>query len=345
VVIVALPRMESDLGLGLSGQQWVVLAYTLALAALYLPSGALGDRIGLRRTFVAGVVLFAAASIVCALADTEAQILVGRIAQGVGGAVLTTTSLALLRVTWAGEEGRAIGLWTSLTSVATIGGPAAGGLIVDLVGWRWVFFLNVPFAAVVIVLALAGRAENETSAGGTPIDPIGSLLAAIGLSGVSYALVEAQTRVGALTVTAGVAGLLALVGLGVWTARARSPLVPLSLLRAPGLAATNVVTVVVYAALSTNLVFFPLYLQFLGFRRSSPGSRSRSRASAWCCLRHVSDGSPIASGHGDRSRPAPRSSGCHSSCSYRSTTAAAPAFSARPPSSSSRSGCRRSFRR
>ena len=131
VVIVALPRMEEDLGLGLAGQQWVVLGYALSLSALYLVSGAVGDRVGLRRTFVVGVVLFAAASMLCAAATSEATLIAGRALQGVGGAALTTTSLALLRVVWADEAGRAIGLWTSLTSVATIGGPPLGGLIVE----------------------------------------------------------------------------------------------------------------------------------------------------------------------------------------------------------------------
>ena len=146
VVIVALPRMEEDLGLGLTGQQWVYLAYALSLSAFYLVGGAIGDRVGLRRTFVVGVVLFAAASLLTALAPSEGVLIGGRALQGVGGAVLTTTSLALLRVTWAGEAGRAIGLWTSLTSLATVGGPPLGGVIVQTVSWRWVFLINVPLA-------------------------------------------------------------------------------------------------------------------------------------------------------------------------------------------------------
>ena len=165
VVIVALPQMEEDLGLGLTGQQWVYLAYALSLSAFYLVGGAIGDRVGLRRTFVVGVVLFAAASLLTALAPSEGVLIGGRALQGVGGAVLTTTSLALLRVTWAGEAGRAIGLWTSLTSLATVGGPPLGGVIVQTFSWRWVFLINVPLAVVTIALALAGRGENERTAG------------------------------------------------------------------------------------------------------------------------------------------------------------------------------------
>jgi EmrB/QacA subfamily drug resistance transporter len=265
VVIVALPRMEEELDLGLSGQQWVVLGYALALSALFLASGAIGDRVGLRRTFVAGVVLFAAASALCAAAGSEGALVAGRVLQGVGGAALTTTSLALLRVTWAGEEGRAIGLWTSLTSVATVGGPALGGLLVDAASWRWIFLVNVPLAAVVVALALAGRVDGEERAGRATIDPVGSALAAVGLTGVTFALVEAQARGIGVIATSAVAGLAALAALGVWTWRSRDPLVPPRLLRRPGLVAANVVTFALYAALSVHLLLVPVYLQFLGF--------------------------------------------------------------------------------
>ena len=160
VVIVALPRMEEDLGLGLSGQQWVYLAYALSLSAFYLVGGAIGDRVGLRRTFIVGVVLFALASLLTALAPSEGVLIGGRALQGVGGAVLTTTSLALLRVTWAGEAGRAIGLWTSLTSLATVGGPPLGGVIVQTISWRWVFLINVPLGGG-HRRARAGRARRR----------------------------------------------------------------------------------------------------------------------------------------------------------------------------------------
>jgi EmrB/QacA subfamily drug resistance transporter len=264
VVVVALPRMEDDLGLGLTGQQWVYLAYALSLSAFYLVGGAIGDRVGLRRTFVVGVVLFAAASLVTALAPGEGVLVAGRALQGVGGAVLTTTSLALLRVTWAGEAGRAIGLWTSLTSVATIVGPPLGGVIVQAVSWRWVFLINVPLAAVTIVLALAGRGEEERSGGRSTLDLVGSALVAIGLTGVSYALVEVRDRGLANVLPLLVVGLLALAALVVWTSRSADPLVPPALLREPGLAAANLVTLVLYAALGAHLLFVPVYLQFIG---------------------------------------------------------------------------------
>jgi len=265
VVIVALPRMEEDLGLGLTGQQWVYLAYALSLSAFYLVGGAIGDRVGLRRTFVVGVVLFALASLLTALAPNEGVLIGGRALQGVGGAVLTTTSLALLRVTWAGEAGRAIGLWTSLTSLATVGGPALGGVIVQTFSWRWVFLINVPLAAVTIALALAGRGEDERTQGRSTLDLVGSALVAIALVGISYALVEVREQGLRQVLPFLVVGIVALVGLVVWTLRAHDPVVPPSLLRVPGLAAANLVTLVMYAALGAHLLFLPVYVQFLGF--------------------------------------------------------------------------------
>ena len=271
VVIVALPRMEEDLGLGLTGQQWVYLSYSLSLSAFYLIGGAIGDRVGLRRTFVVGVVLFALASLLTALAPSEGVLIAGRTLQGVGGAVLTTTSLALLRVTWAGEAGRAIGLWTSLTSLATIGGPPLGGVIVETVSWRWVFAINVPLAALTVGLAVAGRGEDERVRGRSTLDLVGSALVAVALTGISFAIVEVRERGLDAVLPFLVAGLAALAGLVVWTLRARDPVVPPSLLRVPGLAAANLVTLVMYAALGAHLLFLPVYLQFLGFSPTLAG--------------------------------------------------------------------------
>jgi EmrB/QacA subfamily drug resistance transporter len=264
VVVVALPRMEEDLGLGLVGQQWVYLAYTLSLAAFYLVSGAVGDRVGLRRAFVTGVVLFAAASALCALAPTGDALIAGRALQGVGGAVLTTTSLALLRVTWAGQAGRAIGLWTSLTSLATVAGPPLGGLLVEALSWRWVFLINIPLAAVAVALAFAGRGAPDRGSQQARLDVVGAVLAAAGVAGLTFAVVEARDR-GVLTVLPAFAiGVVSLVGLVVWTARSRAPLVPRSLLRRPGLVPANVVTFVLYAALALQILFLPVYVQFVG---------------------------------------------------------------------------------
>ncbi len=271
VVIVALPAMNSDLDLGLSGQQWVYLAYALSLSAFYLVGGAIGDRVGLRRTFVVGVVLFAGASLLTALAPSEGVLIGGRALQGVGGAVLTTTSLALLRVTWAGQAGRAIGLWTSLTSLATVGGPTLGGLIVQTVSWRWVFLINVPLAVLTVTLALAGGGQDERATGRSTLDLVGSSFVAVALVGISYSLVEMRERRLQAVLPFLVVGLAASIGLVAWTLRARDPVIPPSLLRMPGLAAANLVTLVMYAALGAHLLFLPVYLQFLGFSPTLAG--------------------------------------------------------------------------
>ena len=265
IVIVALPTMSKSLDLGLQGQQWVYLGYALSLAALYLVSGALGDRLGLRRAFVAGVLLFALASGLCGLAPNEGVLIGARLLQGVGGALLTTNSLALLRVVYASDAGRAIGLWTSFTSLAAVIGPPAGGAIVQWVSWRWIFVVNLPLAAIVVVLALLGTGDEEQVAERRSIDLIGAMLAAVGLAALTYALVEGGSRGFTAVWPAAVVAAIALPGFVVRMLTAKSPLVPPSLFRHRNLAAANVVSFLVYAALGAFLLFVPLYLQFLGY--------------------------------------------------------------------------------
>lgn len=271
VVIVALPHMDADLDLGLTGQQWVYLSYALSLSAFYLVSGAIGDRVGLRLTFVVGVGLFAGASALCALAPSGAALIAGRALQGVGGAALTTTSLALLRVTWTGQAGRAIGLWTSLTSLATLGGPPLGGVLVETLSWRWVFLINIPLAVLTVALALMSGGAADRPPDRVPLDLVGSALAACGLAGVTYAVVEVRERGFASVLPVLVVGVAALAGLVLWTLRARAPVVPRPLLRRPGLARANLVTFVVYAALGAQLLFVPVYVQFVGVSATVAG--------------------------------------------------------------------------
>jgi EmrB/QacA subfamily drug resistance transporter len=265
VVIVALPSMEEDLGLGLTGQQWVFLSYSLALAALYLVGGAVGDRYGRRQVFVAGAAGFALASLLAGAAPNEAVLILARALQGVAGAFLTTNSLALLRGAYGADAGRAIGLWTSFTSVATILGPPAGGALVEWVSWRWIFLLNLPLAAAAVALALLGREEEPGPTRSGRLDIVGSALAATGFGLLTYGLVEGADRgFGSLWWTF-VAAAAALVAFVVVEMRIAEPMLPFGLFRERNFAAANVQTFLVYAGLYGFFVFFTLYLQFLGF--------------------------------------------------------------------------------
>lgn len=265
VVVVALPRIEEDLGLGLSGQQWIYLSYSLALAALYLPAGALGDRIGRRRAFVCGAAGFALASALAGFAPGEGVLLVARSLQGVAGAFLTTSSLALLRATFGAGSGRAIGLWTAWTGVATIAGPPAGGALVEWVSWRWIFFLNLPLAAATIWLARAGRCEERSGERPGRLDVPGAVTAAIAFGAVTYGVVQGAehgfARVWWAFATAAVS-FVAFIAIEWWTA---APVLPLALFRRRNFAAANAETCFLYAALGGTFFYLTLYLQFIGF--------------------------------------------------------------------------------
>src|SRR5918994_4773271 len=181
VVIVALPTIERELDLGLAGQQWIFLAYSLTLAALYLTGGAVGDRYGRRQTFAFGVIAFAIASALAGAAPGGALLIAARALQGIGGAFLTTNSLALLRATYGDEAGKAIGLWTAFTSVSTIGGPVLGGALIEWVSWRWIFYLNLPLAAATLLLAYRGRTDEKPTPRVGRLDIPGAELAPAGV--------------------------------------------------------------------------------------------------------------------------------------------------------------------
>jgi len=265
VVNIALPVMERDLDLGLTGVQWVYLAYSLALAALYLTAGAVGDRWGRRRVFTAGAIGFALASALAGAAPNEVMIVTARALQGIAGAFLTTNSLALLRSVYGAQSGRAVGLWTSFTSVATVIGPPAGGALVEWTSWRWIFFINLPLAAATVVLARLGRGPEQEQVQVGRLDFGGAALAALGFGALTYAMVEgADHGFGGVWWAFAVAG-LALVAFVLVEQRVREPLLPFSLFRIRNFAAANVETFLVYAALGGVFLYFTIYLQFLGF--------------------------------------------------------------------------------
>jgi EmrB/QacA subfamily drug resistance transporter len=265
VVFVALPTIAEDLDMGLTGQQWIVLYYSLALASLYLVGGAIGDRFGRRPTFIAGAVGFAIASVFAGFAPTGGLLILARTLQGIAGAFLTTNSLALLRGVYGDEAGRAIGLWTAFTSVATIAGPPIGGALVEWVSWRWIFFINVPLSILTVVLARAGQCNEQKQLRIGRLDIPGATLAAVAFGTLTYGLVEGQDKGFAQVWWAFAISGPALVAFCVVEARSKEPMLPFELFRRRNFAMANLETFLVYGALYVQLIFVQLYLQFIGF--------------------------------------------------------------------------------
>ena len=263
VVNVALPTIERDLNTGLAGEQWIVLSYSLALASLYLVGGAVGDLVGRRPAFIAGVVGFAAASALAGAAPDERVLIVARTLQGVAGALLTPGSLALLRSAYGPDSAAAIGLWSGWSGIAGVAGPAVGGALVEWAGWRWIFFVNLPLSAATVSLALAGRGREHDNQPHGRLDVPGAALAAIAFGAITYGLVEGPRRgFGAAPVAASLAAGAAALAAFVWhELRTDEPMLPLELFRRRMFAAANTETFLVYASLTGSMFFLTLYLQ------------------------------------------------------------------------------------
>jgi EmrB/QacA subfamily drug resistance transporter len=260
VVNVALARIGTDLGAGFSGLQWVVNGYTLTLAALILLGGVLGDLYGRRRVFEIGAVWFAVASAGCALAPNIEVLVAARALQGVGAALLTPGSLSLISASFAtADRSKAVGYWSGLGGIAGAVGPFLGGWLVDL-SWRAVFVVNLPIAAAVLLISRRHVPETRREGGDGRVDVSGSVLVVLMLAAATYGLTRAGSRGwGLLEVGLLALAVLAGVSLVVVERRSRHPLVALDLLADRAFAATNVVTLLVYAAL--GVVFFLLVLQ------------------------------------------------------------------------------------
>ncbi len=277
VVNVALPRIGADLHAGLTALQWTINAYTLTLAGLLLLGGSLGDRLGRRRVFILGVVWFTAASVGCTVAPTGGVLIGMRALQGVGAALLTPGSLAILEAVFRREDrAGAVGAWSGLGGIATAIGPVIGGLLVGAApwGWRLVFLINVPIAAVVVFLARRYIPETRDEQASGRLDLPGVVLAATGLGLVVYALTEGpQKGWTAVLVTSLVLGVGLLAAFLLVEKRSRAPMMPLTLFRSRDFAAANAVTLVVYAALSGALFLLPVQLQRVaGFAPVAAGS-------------------------------------------------------------------------
>jgi len=266
VVNVALPAIERDLGGGLAGQQWVVTAYLITLGSLILVGGSLGDLYGERRIFSIGVAAFGVASLLCAVAPTIELLVAARALQGMTSALLTPASLALIAVSFSDEKerGAAIGTWTAWGGIATLIGPLAGGWIVDVGSWRWIFALNVPFVLVTLaIVKVAGDPAKGRDRPKRRLDLVGALLAALGLAAPVLALVEQPARGWSDPVVAGgLAAGAALLGLFVfWERRASDPMLPLHLFARRNFSAANAETLLVYAGLSSLFFFLTIFLQ------------------------------------------------------------------------------------
>lgn len=275
VVNVALPSVQRDLGGGLSGLQWVLDGYLLTLGSLLLLGGSLGDRYGRRRVFVVGLVAFSLASAVCGLAPSVGLLVAARMLQGVGGALLVPGSLALLSAAVRTEDrGRAVGTWSGLAGVTSAIGPFVGGWLVDTVSWRLVFLINVPLAALAVMVTVRHVPDSRGLPATGPPDALGALLVAGGLGGVVYALIEGAAHgVGAVVLAAGVAGVAALAGFLVVERRAAAPMVPLEVFRSRQFSGANATTLAVYAALGGALFLLAFQLQTgLGYSALAAGA-------------------------------------------------------------------------
>jgi EmrB/QacA subfamily drug resistance transporter len=277
VVNVALPRLGTNLHAGLTSLQWTLNAYTLTLSGLLLLGGSLGDRLGRRRIFLVGVAWFALASAGCAAAPTV-QVLIGmRALQGVGAALLTPGSLAILEAVFRkSDRAAAVGAWSGLGGIATALGPVLGGVLIGVApwGWRLVFLLNLPLAAVVVIVTQRSVPESRDELATGRLDVPGAVFAALGLSALIYALTEGPQRnwPPALLVCAA-AGLLLLGVFLLNEHRRPEPMMPLSLFRSHQFSAANLVTFVIYAALAGALFLLPVQLQLVsGFSPVAAGS-------------------------------------------------------------------------
>jgi EmrB/QacA subfamily drug resistance transporter len=264
VVSVALPAISDDLNTGLADQQWVVEAYLLAMVSLLMVGGSLGDQYGRRRLYVIGLAGFGATSVLCGIAPTPELLIAGRALQGIAGALLVPGSLAILAATFEGTaRGRAIGSWTAWSGIATVVGPAGGGLLVVALSWRWIFLVNVPLVLGTLYLVRHAVEESFDPEAPQGVDLGGILLSAAGLAGPVFALIEQPTRGWGDPLVWGplAAGAACLVAFVVYEGRIARPLMPLWLFRIRNFAAANLSTLSVYAGLMGGSFFLALYLQ------------------------------------------------------------------------------------
>ena len=264
VVNVALPAIEEELGGGLAGQQWVSNGYLLALAALILVGGSLGDIFGERRVFGLGVLGFGASSLICALAPSVEVLVFGRVAQGVFGALLTPSALAVIVAAFGpAQRGAAVGSWTAWSGIAAVVGPLVGGQLIDAASWRWIFAINVPFVVLTLVLVAAAVPKRPRAQRRPPVDWPGGVLSFLALAGPTLALIRQPESGWAAADVLG-PGLAGVAFGGLFLAREATtahPMLELALFRRRNFAAGNAQTLALYAGLSMLFFYLVLFLQ------------------------------------------------------------------------------------
>ncbi|MFD9303333.1 MFS transporter [Streptomyces sp. NPDC060048] len=277
IVNVALPDMKASLGLSPAGQQWIVNAYTLGFAGLLLLGGRAADLVGARRTFLAGLATFTAASLVCGLAADGATLIAARAVQGIGGAVLAPATLTLIMTTFTEPRARtrAMGAWSSVNGVGGAAGAVVGGLLTEYTGWRWVFFVNVPIGIAILAAALLYAPAARGSHGGlSRLDLPGALSVTVGLTALVYGIISTMSSSWASPhVWAALAlGILLLAVFVVIESKVASPLVPLAVLRRRTLAIANLVMIGLGSAMFAMWFLLSLYMQqVLGFSALKTG--------------------------------------------------------------------------
>lgn len=271
----ALPVMQAALHADLAQMQWVVEAYLLFLSALLLVGGALGDRFGRRLVYLVGVVLFGLASVACGLAPDADALVVARAVQGIGGALLVPGSLAILSAgTEESRRGRAIGTWSGFSAITSSAGQVLGGVFAQYASWRWIFFINVPVAIAVLLLALRQVPESRNPDARGAVDVVGAVLATGGLGALVFGLIRAGGEQGFDPLARGTlaGGALALVGFLLAQVRVRSPMVPLEIFRSRAFSAANALTLLLYGALGAVFFFLPFELiQIEGYAPAAAG--------------------------------------------------------------------------
>jgi EmrB/QacA subfamily drug resistance transporter len=262
VVNVALRTIGKDLDASLAELQWITNGYLLSLSSLILLGGSLGDRFGRRRVFVVGVVWFAAASLLCGLAANPLMLILARILQGVGGALVTPGSLSMIQGAFGPKDrATAIGAWSGLGGIAAAIGPFVGGVLIDQASWRWIFLINIPLAVATVAVAQKWVPESRNEEDLHHFDIPGAVLAVVALAGTTYALIEWGNQAAPWAAVVGVAGAVAFV---VVESHSTHPMMPLELFADRTFSAANLMTLLVYAALGAVLFFLVLQLQIVG---------------------------------------------------------------------------------